>query len=285
MDTVIKNFTPSDIITYPFPHLDIKNALPEKLINQLLNELPSKIYLKDYFDQLGDDSESAVDFSVAKLKSLGFNLQVLEEFIDVHSSATFKNEILNMFNDYLLQNFPLLRKDLLSAVEAQLFINPFKTKVSSIGTSKSTFIRGPHLDDAIDISVFLFYLKHKEDNIRGGSLDLYKYKSRFKGFRRDIWWDEREINLNHVQKVKSVPFENNRFILLLDGINSIHGVTPIQSDSDCFRLRISGGISTPSEYRHYEYTDSLTNIEKTMDKIGIYRQKITRKLRRYNKFK
>jgi len=184
------------------------------------------------------------------------------------------DSLLNLFNDYLKTSFHLLKRELVEPVETSLFINPIKTNVSNIKKDNSIFIRGPHLDDAVDVIVFLYYLKPNETVIRGGSLDLYKYKSRFKGFRRDIWWDERELHLKHIEKVKSIPYENNRFIILLDSINAIHGVTPILSGSEGYRYRLTGGLSTPSQYRHYNYRDSLTTLESLADSAGIKYQKV-----------
>ena len=282
MKSIIKNITPNDIINYPFPHLDIQSALPDNLINQLLDEIPSKQILNQYFDNNSLKLSSAINFDVDKLESLGLKIETLKEFIEVHSNSEFKNDILNLFNDYLNRNFPLLKTELIEAVKTELFVNPFKTKVSSVNNNENTFVRGPHLDDAVDVAVFLFYLKKNEDVVVGGSLDLYEYNEKFNGFRRDIWWDDREIHQNYVKKIKSIPYENNRFVMLLDGINSIHGVTPISSESSGYRYRISGGISTPSKYRHYNYKSYLNNFEKTLDTLGIIRQKIIRKYRKFN---
>lgn len=280
MKSIIKNLTHNDIIDYPFPHIDIQNALSDTLIDKLLSEIPSKNLLNDYFNKNSDQLSSAVNFDTQKLEALGLKVETLKEFVEVHSSNDFKNNILNLFNDYLLTHFPLLKTELIEAVKTELFVNPFKTKVSSINNNSNTFIRGPHLDDAMDISVYLFYLKHKEDIVEGGSLDFYKYNKKFSGFRRDIWWDDREIHLDHVQKVKSIPYENNRFVMLLDGITSIHGVTPVHSKSNGFRYRISGGISTPSNYRHYNYKNYLNKYENIIDEIGIIRQKVIRKYKK-----
>ena len=162
MQSIIKNITPKDIIKFPFPHLDIKNALSDTLISKLLSEIPSKSLLNNYFNNLDSNQlSSVVNFDAQKLETLGLKVETLKEFVEAHSSNDFKNNVLNLFNDYLLTHFPLLKTELIEAAKTQLFVNPFKTKVSAINDNSNTFIRGPHLDDAMDISVYLFYLKHK----------------------------------------------------------------------------------------------------------------------------
>ena len=113
---------------------------------------------------------------------------------------------------------------------------------------------------------------------------MYKYKSRFKGFRRDIWWDERELSSKHVEKVKSIPYENNRFVILLDGINSVHGVSPISQGSKGYRYRLNGGLSTPFMYRHYNYRDYLNPFEVIKDSVGLKYQLLRRKTYKYLNF-
>ena len=253
MESILKDITPKDIVNYPFPHLDIINALPETTYLQMTKELPNRKLLDTYFSKL-DKLPSSVKFSSDDLEALELKTPCIDEFIAVHSSKSFLDNILNLFSDYIDSHFPALKYEFLNAVETQLFINPKKTTVSEIDNEENTFVRGPHLDDPGDVGVFLYYISREEDKIIGGDLELYKYKTRFKGFRRDIWWDERELSLKNVEKAKTIPCQPNRFIFLLDGIQSIHGVTPIESSSSGYRMRLSGGINTVPASRNYEYS-------------------------------
>jgi len=284
MDLILKNLTQKDIILDPVPHLDIKNAFPEEIVNGMLNELPDKSFLEDVYKINSKNNPSAIELSINDLRSYNLDTPYLSKFIKAHSSPSFKKSLFNLFGDHLKFFLPLFKPELVEPVETSLFINPIKTNVSDINKDDSIFIRGPHLDDAVDVIVFLYYLKPEETVIKGGSLDLYKYKSRFKGFRRDIWWDERELHFKHIEKVKSIPYENNRFIILLDNINAIHGVTPIFSGSKGYRYRLSGGLSTPSNYRHYNYRDSLNPLEVVADSVGLKYQKLRRKIHKHLKF-
>ena len=282
MESILKNITPKNVITYPFPHLDIIDAVPKNLYQCMVDELPSEKFLDDYFSKLGN-LPSAVALSSKNLKTLGLKTPYIDEFISIHSNKNFLDNILNLFSDYYDNYLPNMKYNFLNAVETKLFINPKKTIVSEIENKnlKKTFVRGPHIDDPGDFGVFLFYICRGEDNIIGGDLDLYKYKTRFRGFRRDIWYDEREFKMKDVEKVKTISYTKNRFIFLLDSLYSIHGVTPIDSRSKGYRMRLSGGVNTVPKSKNYNYRDYLSTNEILLDIAGIQLQKVLRKINKF----
>lgn len=282
MESILKNITPKNVITYPFPHLDIIDAVPKNLYQCMVDELPSEKFLDDYFSQFGN-LPSAVALSSKNLKNLGLKTPYIDEFISIHSNKNFLDNILNLFSDYYDNYLPNMKYNFLNTVETKLFVNPKKTMVSGIENKnlKKTFVRGPHIDDPGDFGVFLFYICREEDNIIGGDLDLYKYKTRFRGFRRDIWHDERELRMNDVEKVKTISYTTNRFIFLLDSLYSIHGVTPIDSRSKGYRMRLSGGVNTAPKSKNYNYRDYLSTNEILLDIAGIQLQKVLRKINKF----
>tara|TARA_B100000767_G_C19685429_1_gene501538 strand:- start:268 stop:1116 length:849 start_codon:yes stop_codon:yes gene_type:complete len=274
MKSLLDNINKNNIIFEPFPHLDIKNALPEDLHKKLLAELPKEEDLKKLYDFSKKKPESAIQLDIDFLESHGYKVPLLKEFSKLHSGPDFSRKIFEIFSELIHERFGKFKKELTESFPNSLFVNTSNTTVSDL--SKNTFIRGAHLDAASDIGVFLFYLKPSFTEIEGGNLELYKFKSRFRGFRRDIWWDEREISKKHIIKSKEITYESNRFIFLLDGIDSIHGVSEMNLIKG-LRYRVSGGISTPTKHLHYDYKEYLTKFEKLKDFIGIYSQKILRK--------
>lgn len=203
MKSILKNISTKNVIKDPFPHLDIVDALPENIYECMVNELPKTEVLDEYFKN-SKSHTSAVSISKDILSELNLKTPYIDEFNQIHSGEDFKNDILNLFRDYISECFPDLKFHLLNSNEAELSINPKKTVVSELNKENKTFIRGPHLDDPAEIGVFLYYINRRENNIKGGDLNLYEYNTRFRGFRRDIWWDERELKSNHVKKLKQL---------------------------------------------------------------------------------
>ena len=60
MDSILKNITKKDIITHPFPHIDIRNAFSKEIVNGMLRELPDKSLLKDVYQINSKDNLSAI---------------------------------------------------------------------------------------------------------------------------------------------------------------------------------------------------------------------------------
>ena len=281
MESVLRNVKKEDVQLEPFPHLDIRNALPEPLHRALLEELPSDHFLENTININSGEFHSSFVMTADDMSRYGLKAPRIKQFMEVHSSDAFMNEALKLFEDHLESRFPRFRRDLLSPSDTSMFVNPRKTRVSDVAGGESTFVRGPHTDAATDIGVFLYYLKPCDSTVTGGDLELFDYKSTFRGFRRDIWWDERELPLGTIKHVKSVPYESNRFIFVLDGINAIHGVSPTQTGATGYRIRLTGGIRTESKHYHYDYRDYLSKFGVLKDRVGVVGQKVRQKAHKY----
>ncbi len=264
----------------PCPHIDVQNMFPEAIHQQMLRELPSYESIFSRF-QINENIPSAFLIKKPDLESK-FSVPIIGQFLDVLASEKFVDKVFKLFEKEIAHAMPYFARGSVRPAEPGLFVNFPKTTVSGVGNSGKTFIRGPHLDDPRDVFVTLFYLKPEDSQVSGGELELWRYKDGFKGFRRDIWWDERELPLSTVTKEKSVPYESNRFVLLLDGIDAIHGVSPVELKGSC-RFRISGGAW--SSVPNYEYTEYLSVPRKILEPVKLAAQKVQRKIRKYLRVK
>ena len=272
MDSILKDITKKDIKLYPFPHLNIPNALSEDIHQRILSELPSTQQLEEVLDvnNCPDNNHYFYKEALKKLKPVP---TTIIEFLEVHSSEEFLNSVIKLFEDHINEQLPYFRREAVVPTSS-MCVYTNKTR------KEGHIIRGPHLDSPHDMFVFLYYLKPNDMHIKGGDLELYKYKTRFKGFDRySDFRDPRLIPHHHVEKMMSVPFVSNQFVLILDGIRTIHGVSPIQQ-CDSYRIRLDGGAfyENASGEPNYYYTEHLTPLEVINDKIGLIYQGLRRRL-------
>ncbi len=218
---------------YPFPHIILKNALPDNLAQSLTSNFPI-----DLFDD--DKNNTRFDYSaleVSKDKSL---ISHWKEFIDYHSSESFFMEVLEVFKNHISRDDYEKYRNMKSSkrgseiheedkmyLDAQISINSPVTKTSSV--------RKIHVDNSNKLFSGLFYLRLPEDDSVGGNLELYEWKESY-SLRNKIKIYQEGLNPKFCNLVKEVGYENNVGIVFLNSINSLHGVSERQKTNHprCF---------------------------------------------------
>lgn len=223
----------------PFPHFIIENALSERVHSSLLKELA-------LLSKSISGSTNNRAFNLDTISNLG-NFPTLIDVISAHLGGEFNRSIYQKFKKYFSDNIPLFKgeyKDLKAS--SSLVVNGFaREKITP---------RGPHVDNLKDAIIFLYYLKLPDDNTSDRNLEIYKYKSEFKGFNMGRVPDSHSIDPNDLSLIKTVPYKSNSAVIFLNGINSIHGVTVSNEDNSNYRFLITGGLkSHESCYNPYEY--------------------------------
>ena len=78
----------------------------------------------------------------------------------------------------------------------------------------------PHLDKYDTLFTGLFYLRDKNDQSEGGDFEIYESTD------KNYFYRKAEVsNLNSIRLYKTVKYESNTFIGLLNTKASIHSVT------------------------------------------------------------
>ena len=171
----------------------------------------------------------------------------------IKSFKSFKNLKANIYNE--IAGSLKLRSDIRA-------ISP----TNQIGTTSL----GPHIDASGELVAGLVYLKDKNDNGHGGSLELYKLKetapSRFMSTKR-------RIPNKYIERNKVIPYERNIAIIFPNTYKAIHGVSPRDSANFdrrviSFSIELDGkvmkdysefydeSLDKAEKYSLYEYTDS-----------------------------
>jgi hypothetical protein len=285
MKTLLSKVQASDVITEPFPHIIVKDALEEDIYLKLVTEFPSIATLNKGVDNKGKDLSSNKRLHYLAKESL-IDAQITplwKEFLALHTSSTFLQEFLHIFKEPILQMYPDFEKKYGSfkTVRAGLRkVDTFETAdvlldaLISINTpvvTKPTAVRRAHIDLPDKLFAGLFYMREPQDISTGGDLEIYKFKNgKPYGFRKC------ESAARYVEYVKTIKYERNLFVLFINSINSLHGVT-VRSLTNCPRyfVNLVGEVKKPlfdtSPYQELPHMKYLRNLEDVMKKVPLVR--------------
>ena len=179
-------------------------------------------------------------------------------FINYHNSRLFVEEVRNIFGKkfdefynikYKIETTEKLKcfDDMIvdvrkkNLVQEADFVTDTQIGINS-PCKEDSYVKGPHYDNLNEVYAGLFYLKQENDKTEGGNLKIfdvnYKYKNllefqekitplkdtsyEFQGrtYRRRNEFDRKDLKL-----VEQVKYKANVFVLFLNEINAIHGIS------------------------------------------------------------
>lgn len=231
--SLLQNFNKSDFYSTPVPHIIINNALPEKLYNELLIQSP-KCLIKN---NSSNNTRGVLYPDNIKQK---IQHELFYKFLNFHRSPEFFYQCTDVFKDDLEKIYPNIISDSKKKIDKNKIVkidsDSKKRKDSMTFTSvysyntpvtKASSVIGPHIDHYDKIFYGLYYMREPEDDSIGGDLILYKWKNHYSNFKKkNIIFTEKWSNmLTHVEEVKKIKYEKNTFVLALNSINSLHGVS------------------------------------------------------------
>jgi hypothetical protein len=249
MQTLLANVTKGDVLTDPFPHIVIKDTLPEDLCTQLIREFPA---IDVITEGQAFSSNDRFSYSAHKVMQNSAISDLWREFIAAQVSETFWQQFLQLFQTNVRQlhpNFeqefgaldqlkPGVRRaaetDTNLLLDAQICLNAPVLK-------SSPMIKQPHVDRSRVLFAGLYYLRHPDDQSTGGNLEIYRSRhSQPQGFKGQFIEDK------HVELVKTVQYERNVLILFVNSIHSLHGVTvrSVTETPRCF-VNLVGELNRP----------------------------------------
>jgi hypothetical protein len=209
----------------PFPHVVIKNALPDNLYQQLLEtRLPWEEIMKLMGTPVGHNMR--YDVKAAQLLKLPHVAKVWKDFAAYHVSGQFWRDFLGVFGEAIrvahyrfstdepvgcryLDHTPIL-------LDCQMGIN-------SPCLDKPSRVVGPHIDNPTALFAGLLYMGDEG----GGNLQIMRWK----GAR--VYKNEgmgHRIPDDAVEVVDMVPYAHNTFVGFINTPDSVHAVTERRSD-------------------------------------------------------
>lgn len=217
--SLLKKAKKEDLISSPFPYIVIRNALDDKLYEQLVESYPSDEEIS------GGNMGNNVRYQLS-VKDSNRMSGLWKEFVDYHSSYLFYKEFLDIFGDHIPKGLDWVK-----------FSDTYKRKIHNPKTASSVAldcqvginspvveecsVKSAHVDNRVELFAGLLYLRHSDDESSGGSLNIYKPIDPDMNIEH-----KKEIDLNLLSKVDEVSYEANTFVMFLCSKYSIHGVSP-----------------------------------------------------------
>ncbi len=247
---LLKSVTPADVIVDPFPHIVIEHAISDELARQLIAAYPSLETITKGKPLLSNKRFSLDANDTRKEKSIN---PLWRTLIEAHITQEFLSDVLKIFRTHILATYPDFEKrfgplDTLVAgvrktetentdkllLDAQICVN---TPVTGTPTS----VKIAHVDGLEELFAGLLYLRHPDDDSKGGDLEIFKFKSGKPVFQDRNWW----IDYKYVEKVKTVPYGRGNLIFFLNSPQSLHGVT-VREKTSSPRLFLNLVVETPA---------------------------------------
>jgi len=235
--SLLQNFKLKNFHLEPFPHINIENALPEELYNQLAAEYPESI--------LNGATSGFKDFRYEQHNFTKEHITPLwKQFIDYHTSKEYKDELIRAIEPGLKKYYPdIVEKYLTSGVVLRRTgkpVNAIAMEVQFVMNSADTEkIRTPHLDQGRELFACLFYMKKPEDLSAGGDLIVYKKTGNNFQFNSGRLAPE-----DRIEEVSRIKYQANNLVIFLNTVDSIHGVSR-RENAEVFRryVNIDGHVA------------------------------------------
>ena len=231
--SLLQNYNNSNFFSTPVPHLVINNALPEKLYNELLKQSPKNLIKNNL------ENNSRGDIFPDQIEK-NIRYKLFYEFLEFHRSPEFFYQFTNIFKDDLAKIYPNIISNSKKIIDKNKIVklNSHSSKQKDSMTFSAFFgyntpvtepssVIGPHLDHFDKIFFGLYYMREPEDNSTGGDLYLYKWKNNYSNYKKKkiIFTEKWDNMFSHSEAVKKIGYEKNTFILALNSIDSLHGVS------------------------------------------------------------
>lgn len=246
MYSVLDKFHRDYFSLNPYPHCVIEDCLPDHFYNELVECYP------DWNDLFVGDSvpeNTRHDWHAKDVFKHGS--QIWREFIAYHTSNEFFQQVMDCFEDSIYLAYPALKwqnfRDIQTGtrfidkapivLDAQVGCNTPTTTASSV--------RGPHVDNPIELFAGLLYMPIEGDTA-GGDLIVYDQN------KKPEIYGKAEIKDYTCKEVNRVPYKPNTFVMFINTINSNHGVSVRQPTEHPRRLVNFIGESTQGAFFNYE---------------------------------
>jgi hypothetical protein len=232
--SALRAFQDRDFHRTPFPHLIVRDALPSAICDQLIKEYPTA-------DVLGvDASRNNVrwNFPTSRVRESESISNLWKEIIDYHSSPAFLGELVDVFGESLLEMYPQQfrsRQQLKELTIGVRGVDSFSDKEilldaqisGNTPVTRTRSVRPTHIDGSQALFAGLLYLRAEDDDSIGGDLEIRRFRDEVSDAQKPRCFRNATFVADKwTEVVKTVKYERNVLIVLVNGIDSLHGVTP-----------------------------------------------------------
>jgi hypothetical protein len=231
------------VITDPYPHVIVENALPWDLYEELEKTFPEKQLL----NTIPFDNGVCYRMKSDVLVNPNFQPDIWREFAEYHTSPEWFMEVYELFEPWLSKT---KAKDLLSNLDDNLCARgwagfkeikevPYGNIMKKVRRAinlltdcqvvmhkpiEDKTTRTPHIDNPLEMFAGLLYMPYKNDTSTGGEFQLHTVKNNIKKVNM---MGGREIYLEDVGPIHTtIPYKRNTFVMFCNATpNAVHSVS------------------------------------------------------------
>lgn len=207
------------LLTHPYPHFVIEDALPNDLYDHLEREWPKEQLLKTR------PYDNGICYRLKADQMLRPNVvpNVWKEFTECHTSVEFFKEVSSVFGDLM---------PAVTDLERTLSPRGWDKGNDHIGTDCQTVMhepinhssRTPHIDNPREIYAGLLYMPYDHDHSTGGNFQMHHAVNEITEVNKSGGREVKKENQGKI--VKSVPYKRNTFVMFLNNSSkAIHSVS------------------------------------------------------------
>jgi hypothetical protein len=236
--SVLRKARAEDVVTEPFPHLVIRDALPDAVCDALIAEYPPL----DALAIDGNDNNRRWSVTAWDARRNPRIAPIWQELVAYHASRAFYDELIDVFGEHVTHLYPRLFPDVATLrsqrvglrerdsfedfdvlVDAQISGNTPVSDASSVKTI--------HIDSEHKLFTGLLYLRRPEDDSVGGDLNIVRFRDDLTRGQARRRYDGMFVDDALTEYVSTVPYQRNMLLLFVNGLSALHGVTVRQPTS------------------------------------------------------
>lgn len=225
--SILNRVDANSVVMEPFPHLVLKDALPPELYAKLADEYPSiDAILPD-----GEVPQNNCRYQINAQRGLSSNIMHESwcEIMQHHVSPEFWGEVVAKLGPAIRHSYPQLEgqvgrklSDFSVSVRGESdadVVLDFQPGINSPVTCVSS-VRGPHVDNPVELFAGLLYFRTPGDDSTGGDLVLYRHRRSHPKF-----WGKAGLREADAEAFATIPYAANTLVLFINGLGAVHGVT------------------------------------------------------------
>lgn len=224
-----------DIVTEPFPHIVVEDALPPDYYRQLAAEYPS-------FKAIAGEGPHANNYlylkSAYEIPQMPEVSPAWRDFFAYHISRAFYSEIVALFGDHIRDCHPAFEATLGrkfedmtvgirppgKAQDAEATTHDAKLDVQFGCNSpvvETSSVRTAHVDSKFKLLASLLYFREEGDDSEGGELELYRHDPAGAQFDK-----RHQLIRGDFEVARTVPYRPNVLVMWVNSPRALHGVSP-----------------------------------------------------------
>jgi hypothetical protein len=247
--SILRNISASDVQSDPYPHVIIRQALPDDIYKDIENSFPDLSSLYQGDPEFGSKSFTAFGNDILERDDIS---DTWRSFLDYHMTKPFFDDFVRVFGDHINSSFPDLEQILNTRIsnfkvvtrdaetarirqtQSQDSLKDADHDVAmSTGVNvgftidKARIHLDPHLDRTYKLFSSLLYMRDPMDTSTGGDLVIYRLKDQSRLRKKGVIYTShgRHFNDDIVEEVNRVPYEENMAVVFINSRNAIHGVS------------------------------------------------------------